>query len=300
MDRILGILEGSQPGPLVICVAAIHGNEQIGIHAFRNVFSAIQKHNIPLKGKLVGIAGNLQAIEANTRYLDYDLNRCWKQEIITSILEDTYREAAENEEVKAIYDLIEQESQGNYTLKVIADLHATSADKGNFVVVPDDEGEHKVIRALQLPVVLGLDEHLKGTLVSYYHHKHGYVSFAFEGGVIGSDGAYRLHTSGLWEILDKAGAITHHDHAVEDHYANDLYEVGKAFPRKVNIIHRHQISSEDSFRMLPGFHNFQPVHKGQLLATDKSGHIESPIDGMIFMPLYQNTGDDGFFIVWES
>lgn len=48
-----------------------------------------------------------------------------------------------------------------------------------------------------------------------------------------------------------------------------------------------------------GFHNFQPKHKGQLLALDKTGQITTPIDGLIFMPLYQNTGDGGFFIVQQ-
>ncbi len=299
MDRILGIIEGDEPGPLIICIAAIHGNEQIGIHAFRNVYSAIIKHKIPFKGKLVGITGNIKAIASNERFLDYDLNRCWKEPIVDSILNDAYGLSAENEEVKAIHQIIDRESQGEYTERVIVDLHATSADKGNFIVVPDDEGEHPVIKALQLPVVMGLDEHLQGTLVSYYHHLHGFCAFAFEGGTIGSDGAYRLHTSGLWEVLDKAGAISHHDHEVEDHYANDLYEVGKHFPAKVAIVYRHQIIRDDAFRMLPGFHNFQPVHKGQLLALDKNGQIASPEDGMIFMPLYQSHGDDGFFIIRE-
>jgi succinylglutamate desuccinylase len=51
--------------------------------------------------------------------------------------------------------------------------------------------------------------------------------------------------------------------------------------------------------MKPGFDSFQFIEKGELLAEDKSGAITAPIDGRIFMPLYQIAGDDGFFIVEE-
>lgn len=298
MERVLGILSGESPGPLVICVAAIHGNEQIGIHAFRNVYSAIVNHNIPLKGKLVGIAGNLKAIENNVRFLDYDLNRCWTDSMVQSILEDTFQQGAENDEVKELHKLIHEESAGDYTLKVLADLHATSADRGTFVVVPDNVSDHFVVEALQLPIVVGLHQHLKGTLLSYYHDRD-FISFAFEGGTIGSQDAYRVHTSGLWEILEKAGCVSHHDHEVEDHYYQELAAAAESFPEKVEITHRHLVERGDGFRMLPGFHNFQPVTKGQLLALDQGGEILAPEDGMIFMPLYQSVGEDGFFIVRE-
>jgi hypothetical protein len=33
------------------------------------------------------------------------------------------------------------------------------------------------------------------------------------------------------------------------------------------------------------------------LAIDASGHVLSPESGLIFMPLYQSEGEDGFFIV---
>lgn len=37
--------------------------------------------------------------------------------------------------------------------------------------------------------------------------------------------------------------------------------------------------------------------KGVQLASDNSGEIKAPLDGKIFMPLYQKQGNDGFFIV---
>ena len=49
--------------------------------------------------------------------------------------------------------------------------------------------------------------------------------------------------------------------------------------------------------MLPGFINFQPIEVGTPLATENGQVITSPYAGNIFMPLYQNQGADGFFII---
>lgn len=297
MDRILGKIEGEMPGPLIICLAGVHGNEQVGIHAFRNVYSAIRDHKIKFRGKLLGIVGNIKAIHENKRYIDVDLNRVWSGDYITDLLTGervpTY---SEDFELLDIYRTIERESSGSYSLRVIADLHSTSSDQGNFVVVPEEVSNHAVIKALKLPVVVDIDKYLKGTLLSFYNNE-GYISFAFEGGMIGTESVYQLHTSGLWEILDKAGCITHHDHEAEDHYANHLHGISRTLPEKVKVLHREPIQPGDGFRMLPGFHNFMPVKKGQVLAVNHSGKIHAPVNGLIFMPLYQSEGSDGFFVV---
>ena len=49
--------------------------------------------------------------------------------------------------------------------------------------------------------------------------------------------------------------------------------------------------------MMPGFKNFQPIEKGQLLGHDARGEVRAPKNGCILMPLYQQQGDEGFFII---
>ena len=298
MERILGTIKGKHPGPLVICLAGVHGNEQLGLHAFQNVYSGIIKNNIPFRGKLIGLAGNLKAILSGRRFIDYDLNRCWTDDFVRQVNNGKAVPQAEDEELKSIYDIIHREDTGDYHLKVMVDLHGTSAEKGNFIVVPEELGSHSIIESLKLPIVIDLHKYLNGTLLSYYSDR-GFIAFAFEGGLIGSTEAYRLHTSGLWEILETAGCVTEHDHHRQDHYSNHLTEMGANLPSRVRVLYRHLVNPADGFRMYPGFHNFQPVHKNQELAIDSRGVIKSPHDGLIFMPLYQPEGDDGFFIVEE-
>ncbi len=52
--------------------------------------------------------------------------------------------------------------------------------------------------------------------------------------------------------------------------------------------------------MEPGFLNFQRVKKGQLIAKEHGKRVLSPYSGRILLPLYQGTGDDGFFIATET
>lgn len=49
--------------------------------------------------------------------------------------------------------------------------------------------------------------------------------------------------------------------------------------------------------MHPGFATFDPIETGQLLARNAAGAVTAPGSGFLLMPLYQELGADGFFIV---
>jgi len=71
--------------------------------------------------------------------------------------------------------------------------------------------------------------------------------------------------------------------------------VGDA-PPIVEITYRHEITAEDRFRMEPGFVNFSAVSKGQKLGSDRSGDLRAPAACHVMLPLYQELGDDGYFL----
>jgi len=133
-----------------------------------------------------------------------------------------------------------------------------------------------------------------------YSQRLGFNSVVFEGGLIGSDKSTELHTYGLWQVMMSSGLIEKpHDPELSTHYEELIGSLHIDLPRAVRVLHRHEIHPKDYFHMKPGFENFQRVRQGELLAEDKQGLINSPMNGFIFMPLYQNTGNDGFFIVEE-
>ncbi len=302
MNRILGKKVEGASGPLIILLGGVHGNEDTGVHSIINVFRTIEERKIPIKGKLIGLIGNVRAYDKGIRFLDYDLNRCWTEEFVEDLKANHIPELAKAEDIELLDLLMEIEqlvkTYDTGQLKILADLHATSSDNGNFIVIPEDEADQPVIQSLRLPIIIDLEKYLNGTLLEYMHHR-GFISFAFEGGLIGSDRALNLHTSGIWEILYSAGMVERrHDHEFAK-YDQIMDSFIHKLPHKVSVLYRHKVKRKDCFKMRPGYHNFMAVKKGEAVADDIKGEIIIKKDGMIFMPLYQELGDDGFFVVKE-
>jgi hypothetical protein len=63
------------------------------------------------------------------------------------------------------------------------------------------------------------------------------------------------------------------------------------------ITYHHYVEDASRFKMEKGFLNFDHVNKGDLLAYDEGNPVYAPQSGIIFMPLYQSKGNDGFFIL---
>ena len=84
----------------------IHGNELSGKKALKNVFNYLEKESVEVRGNIIGIQGNLKAIEKKERYIDVDLNRIWKQKNINLLKKGKLNDKHEYKELKNIYDLI--------------------------------------------------------------------------------------------------------------------------------------------------------------------------------------------------
>ena len=299
MERIIGEFEGKENGPMIILIGGLHGNELTGIKAIEQVFTRIREEQMEIKGRIIGIRGNTKAIEKKQRYIDYDLNRCWTEEHLQHITDqNAHLVFSEDKEILELIDFFDRMPEQGVSEKICVDLHTTSSDNGNFIVVPEICSDHSIIKALKLPLILDLEKHIKGTLLKFLT-KRDYLAFAFEGGLIGSEVAVRLHVAGIWEILLSSGAIS-------TKQLNGIMQIGTLLqtfaaelPHKLRVRHHYWITEEDHFRMKPGFLNFQKVKAGDVIAEDKNGPIETPLDGLIFMPLYQRSGNDGFFIVEE-
>ena len=52
--------------------------------------------------------------------------------------------------------------------------------------------------------------------------------------------------------------------------------------------------------MRPGYYNFRPVDKDEVLAMYDGLPVRAETDGLILMPLYHNEGHDGYFIVRQA
>lgn len=295
VSRVIGTLTGDATGPVVIFTAGIHGNEPAGVFALNNVFSVPEKISSSLKGKVYGISGNLGALQKGRRYQSEDLNRIWTSKY-TGLLEHNKLEPL-NEDVKEQIELYEtikvilSETRGPY---YFIDLHTTSGNTIPFAILNDTILNRKFTMQYPLPLILGIEEYLQGAFLSYIN-EFGYVAFGYESGQHNSIKAIACHESFIYVTLFFMGV--HNDKVLFENHYKILAEASRGMDRFYEIVYEYKLKKNSEFKMKPGFENFQHVRKNEILACEQGNEIKSPRKGQIFMPLYQQLGDDGFFLI---
>ncbi|MAP53512.1 succinylglutamate desuccinylase/aspartoacylase family protein [Altibacter sp.] len=296
-QRIIGHLKGAEPGPTIVFVGGLHGNEPAGVIALQQLMAELKQANVPLKGSIYAIAGNLWALRHGKRYQKEDLNRLWTFPTIKKLISGSF-DTSENEDRKeqcelyATFSEILENEKGPF---YFFDLHTTSGTTIPFITVNDNLLNRKFTSQYPVPIILGIEEFLVGPLLSYVNEL-GYVAFGFEGGQHDDLQAVINHKAFSYLSLAFSGCIPHTLSQVEKSAAilsNQCSDKRGFF----EIFHHHSLQATDAFIMAPGFENFQSIEKGQLLAHKNGRPIIAQYKGKIFMPLYQKQGGDGFFVV---
>lgn len=314
-DRLIGILEGDSPGPLIIAVGAIHGNEPAGVTAIKAFLDEVKNRrsffDAQIKGTFIGLVGNIAAFNANIRYSIYDLNRCWSVERIRSMTRPLDEEVAglEGEElemygiIKLLLEVVERYTP---TEVVVLDLHTTSAAGGVFSIpLESDKRSLALAASLPAPLVLGLSSGFVGTflqgisvLLSNSHFVEGTIrGLAFEAGQHQEEASVQRALWVLHSIVRDIGLMDWRQHTDMEARAV-LFNL--ELPRVTRIFYKHEIRPGSFFQMNPGYVNFQYVQKGEPLAMELSESVIAPAAGYLLMPLYQSKGSDGFFLAAEA
>lgn len=305
MERIIGKYTGKTHGPLLVIFGGIHGNEPAGIRALELVFKMLEVEPITnpdfsFKGRIIGLRGNLKALQLNQRFIQVDLNRQWTLENVakskSSDIEDLTPELQEMKEILALIDREIKDYQPERM--IVLDLHTTTASGGIFTLATDDPESQKIALELHAPVVKGMLKGIRGTTLHYFNSDNfdvETIGVCFESGqhkeVLSSNRAI----AAIINCMRTIGCVREQD--VENHHDKLLIEHSKDLPKMTQLVTCHRISDEDDFKMLPDFKNFQIIKEGQHIANDKNGKILSSADGLILMPHYQAQGEDGYFLI---
>ncbi|NNF12409.1 MAG: hypothetical protein HKN72_04270 [Gemmatimonadetes bacterium] len=297
--RRLGGAGGRRPGPTLLCVAGIHGNEPAGVHAVRRVVAALKDRNDEIHGQFVALAGNLEALRHGRRFVDRDLNRAWTSERIvqlrSGVADDGTAEDREQKELlQAISDVLAAADGPVYAL----DLHTTSGPGGVFSAFTDSLPHRDFAAAFPVPMIFGLEELVDGTLLNLLS-EHGIVAVTLESGQHDEPAAVDRAEAALWIAVVSAGLLP--EHAVpEVVQARKRLEIDvEHLPRALEMRQKRDVHDGDGFVMVPGYANFDPVEAGEVVARDAKGDVVVEEDGRLLMPLYQEQGEDGFFLVRE-
>lgn len=302
-ERIIGVFDEGYRGPLIIMVGGIHGNEKAGVKALEYLIKMLEVEHITnetfrFAGKLIAIKGNIQALNSGKRYINRDLNRMFRHDLIQTFLTIDNRTDEEKELIEII-DLF-RNSTGDYHPErlYVLDLHTTTAAGGIFTIVDDSTEALKISLELKAPVIEGFLDGIKGTVLHYLNSDnlaHDCTALCFEAGQHDDPLSVNRCIAAAVNFLSSVGAVDRM-HIAQRHHCI-LHDHAAGLPVHSRLIYTHKIQDGDQFQMKPGYRNFDSVSEGELLAHDINGPIYAPSAGKILMPHYQEQGEDGFFIV---
>ena len=293
IPRVLGTYSTGLDGPLLFITAGIHGNEPSGVLALKKVFKVLKEEKPELKGRVVGLSGNRAALQHGVRYIDEDLNRTWTEENIKNKVKDSH----EKKEMFEIIEILNQYPEKEFTKRYFLDCHTTSAASTPYISVQDLNDNDAWAHKFPTYIIRGFSDIVLGC-VDRYESRIGITGFVFEGGQHQSKDAAMNHEGIIWLALQNACGLDLEKLSSYPEAARMLKEK-KSNQKTFEIVYRHGLGPEDDFNMEAGFSNFQPIHKGELLAYQNEKAVYSTWDAYIFMPLYQKQGNDGFFVVAE-
>jgi Succinylglutamate desuccinylase / Aspartoacylase family len=298
LSRIVGQRRGTASGPTLICVGSLHGNEPAGYRALQRVFATLEAKQIEIRGELLGLIGNRAALAAGKRFMVNDLNRIWSPARVQASREGqlAHSSVPEDRELDELRTELSAAFRRARETVYLVDLHTTSGDGPAFSVIADTLRNRSFALQFPVPIIVGLEEELGGTVTDYVGSR-GHVTMGFEGGKHDAPSSIDLCEAAIWIALVSAGLLDASEVPDLGGARRLLRKVSQGVPRVFEVRHRQPVEPGDGFRMEPGFRSFQVIHKGQVLARDRKQVFRAREDGRILMPLYQEQGADGYFEV---
>ena len=295
--RIMGAIQGAFPGPTLLCVGGLHGNEPAGVRALERVLEGLAPRAGIMRGEMVALSGNRSALALSRRFVDRDLNRAWTDERIAALREgglpgSLVEDREQMELLSAIEEVVARARGPVYFL----DLHTTSGAGGPFITFGDTLPNRALAAHIPVPMILGLEELVDGTLLAFLA-RHGVVGAVYETGQHAELRAVDRAEAGVWLATAAVGLLPERLLPETATARKLLMRDAGHLPRAMEMVYRHHMGPLDGFVMGPGWENFHPVAKGQVVAADVRGPVPAPYQGRMLMPLYQKQGEDGFFII---
>jgi succinylglutamate desuccinylase len=259
------------------------------------VLDTLEARRPPFHGLIVALAGNIPALRAGRRFLVRDLNRGWSPRGIEKA-ETSRGEPAEDGEQAELIFLLRKELEGDRSDTRVIDLHTTSAEGPPFLTLADTLRNRTFARRIGLPLVLGIEEQIDGALLEVLTAV-GPVTLGVEAGQHDDPVSVDHHERTVWMALIAGGHVRESDVREARRVREALRAARRNLPMFFEVRYRKPVEGGEQFSMRPGYRNFQRISAGEVVAHDRNGPVAAPEGGRIFLPLYQEQGDDGFFIV---
>ena len=130
----------------------------------------------------------------------------------------------------------------------------------HFISINDTLRNREEALKYPLPIILGVEEHLEGTILNYINHL-GHISVGFEAGQHDAPSSIENQEAFIWTTLINIGCISEYDildgHIYTERLAKTTTEGKKIF----EVRYKYTINDNEEFTMKPHYVNFQNVKK---------------------------------------
>ena len=191
-------LESGKPGPSVLIIASIHGNEVVGANFARLFIKHLKKKDYELlRGTVYIVLGNPEAHKKNRRFIDSDLNRSFLSKKDLKLYE--HKRAEEIEKYFA-----------NKKIDYVIDLHSVSIGDNKMLIIHRDilDDLSFMLKKTKLDTVFVYkDNDIPGIAINHFIKKHRALALSVECGNHFSRSATETAKHEVYLLLSKLNML---------------------------------------------------------------------------------------------
>lgn len=252
------VIEGNLPGPHVVVMGGVHGDELCGIAAYHWLQQEAWKNNRLIKGKVTVILGNPRAAALNTRCTEEDLNRCYDGKL---------HQSYEGMRVKEIISVLDR-------CDALLDIHSTSSPSVPMTCSDGMEETLSLCKVLGVPyITLGWGGKVEGEASDEYMAHQKKIGITLECGQHTEEGSIVFAQEAVNTFLSYFGMLENLSPLQENDSAN-VVEIKET-------IYPGDISFHFKPPLLPNFTFFR---KGADYAEDREKIYTASYDCVIVFP----------------
>jgi len=249
------LLKGQKPGPKSVVFAGIHGNEVCGVKAFYEIVPNIKLDS----GEVYFVFGNPKAIQKNTRFTEFNINRAFREtKFYNAKIKKTY-EYKRAQFLKKFLDKSE----------VLLDIHSTTNPGSKPFIISEKNSKNitpyftkKFVREVR-----GFGDIEPGATEDYMNNR-GKIGITVECGQHNDPKSIEIAKNTISAFLTACGHIV--SKKINTKNTRPVFEVQSLY-----------LTKSETFSLKKQFVDFSPIKKGTVIGTDGTQVVKSERDGII-------------------
>jgi succinylglutamate desuccinylase len=252
---MIKIFDSKKPGPNLVIMAGVHGDETCGLKAFDAILPTFK----PLQGRVIFIIGSPRAVDVGRREFEGNLNRMFRSDPeITDVERNTY-------EYKRSRELMPILKKADALL----DIHSSTTEQTIPFTICEKQS-FEVVAQLPVEVVVSGIDALHPTGTDAFVNQSGGLGICIECGNHTDPNA----TNTAIEAISKFLSYFNVTNKKSSHPVNKQRFVNAEWIYK----------NKNRFTLSKDFQEFERIRKDAIIGLDGAEQIEAPYDGVILFP----------------